>query len=194
MPLKRYLHSIRFSQEEWESITSAAPPNRMSPGEFVREAAVRVAGEENGFPDGQLTPELIELIKTTFRGVHVLAYLKREQLDGADEKNGSREPSATLKPSIWRCFPRPAPIERGPIELAAFSPARLQWRPILTECCHPFYAKVSKRVAALHGIRRAPQHIKSNHQATIGKEKWRTNGLLTTCKTFLWQWIALAML
>ena len=37
MPLKRHPHSIRFSQEEWESITSAAPPNRMSPGEFVRE-------------------------------------------------------------------------------------------------------------------------------------------------------------
>ena len=58
------------------------PPSgtKSPPGEFVREAAVRVAAEENGLSDVQLTPELIELIKTTFRGVHLLAYLKREEL------------------------------------------------------------------------------------------------------------------
>ena len=36
---------------------------------------------------GGLTPELAELIKQTFRGVHLLAYLKREELDGSDRKN-----------------------------------------------------------------------------------------------------------
>ena len=86
MPVKRHPHSIRFSQEEWESISLAAARHEIAPGEFVREAAGRVAAEKNGLPDVQLTPELIELIKTTFRGVHVLAYLKREQLDHAGEQ------------------------------------------------------------------------------------------------------------
>ncbi len=85
MPVKRHPHSIRFSQEEWESITSAAAQHEIAPGEFVREAAGRVAAEKNGLSDVQLTPELIELIKTMFRGVHVLAFLKREQLHLAGE-------------------------------------------------------------------------------------------------------------
>ena len=86
MPTKRHPHSIRFSQEEWERIALAATHNQMAPGEFVREAAVRVAAEKDGLSDVQLTPELIELIKKTFRGVHVLAYLKREQLQRAGEQ------------------------------------------------------------------------------------------------------------
>ena len=81
MTLKRHPHSIRFSREEWKSITRAAAHYEIAPGEYVREAAVRAAAENSGLSDVQLTPELIELIKTTFRGVHVLAYLKREQLD-----------------------------------------------------------------------------------------------------------------
>ena len=86
MPVKRHPHSIRFSQEEWESISRAAAQYEIAPGEFVREAARRVAAEKNGLSDVQLTPELTELIKTTFRGVHVLAYLKREQLHLAGEQ------------------------------------------------------------------------------------------------------------
>ena len=88
MPVKRHPHSIRFSQEEWESISRAAARHEIAPGEFVREAAGRVAAEKNGHSEVQLTPELIELIKTTFRGVHVLAYLKREQLHRAGEQEG----------------------------------------------------------------------------------------------------------
>ena len=86
MPVKRHPHSIRFSREEWESVASAAARYKIAPGEFVREAAGRVAAEENGLSDVQLTPELIELIKKTFRGVHVLAYLEREQLHRAGEQ------------------------------------------------------------------------------------------------------------
>ncbi len=81
MPVKRHPHSIRFSQEEWESISRAAAQHEIAPGEFVREAAGRVAAEKNGLSDVVLTPELIELIKKTFRGVHVLAYLKRQELN-----------------------------------------------------------------------------------------------------------------
>ena len=88
MPVKRHPHSIRFSRDEWESITRAAAQHEIAPGEFVREAAGRVATEKNGLSDVQLTPELIELIKKTFRGVHMLAYLKREQLHLAAEQEG----------------------------------------------------------------------------------------------------------
>ena len=50
------------------------------PSAFVREAAARAASQELDLNDRQLTPELIELIKRTFRGVHLLAFLKREEL------------------------------------------------------------------------------------------------------------------
>lgn len=85
MPVKRHPHSVRFSHAEWDSIRNAAAQNEMAPGQYVREAAIQVAAEETYLTDVQLTPELIELIKTTFRGVHVLAYLKREQLNLAHE-------------------------------------------------------------------------------------------------------------
>ena len=86
MPVKRHPHSIRFSREEWGSIARAAARHEIAPGEFVREAAGRVAAEENGLSEVPLTAELIKLIKTTFRGVHVLAYLKREELQLADQQ------------------------------------------------------------------------------------------------------------
>jgi len=90
MPVKRHPHSIRFSPEEWKSITRAATRHEFAPGEFVREAAVRIAAKENGLSDVQLPPDLIELIKKTFRGVHVLAYLEREQLELAGEQERFR--------------------------------------------------------------------------------------------------------
>ena len=80
MSVRRHPHSIRFSQDEWESVVQAAAQHKMAPGEYVREATVRTVAEASGFSDTQLPPELIELLKRTFRGVHVLAYLKREQL------------------------------------------------------------------------------------------------------------------
>ena len=55
-------------------------PLDMMPGAFVREAAARAAAEEFDLEEGRLTPELIELFKRTFRGVHLLAYLKRGEL------------------------------------------------------------------------------------------------------------------
>ena len=80
MAIKRYPHSIRFSKDEWRSISAAAERNEIMPGAFVRAAAARAAAEELDLNDGRLTPEMIELMKQTFRGVHLLAYLKREEL------------------------------------------------------------------------------------------------------------------
>ena len=85
--MKRHPHSIRFSQEEWETISRAAVRHVITPGEFVRKAAIRDAAENDGLTDVPLTPELVELIRRTFRGVHVLAFLKREQLGQAGRQD-----------------------------------------------------------------------------------------------------------
>ena len=81
MAVRTYPHSIRFSQNEWRAVTKAAERLDMVPGAFVREAAARAAAEEGGLADSRLTPELIDLFKKTFRGVHLLAWLKREELE-----------------------------------------------------------------------------------------------------------------
>lgn len=80
MAVRTYPHSIRFSSDEWRAVTEAAERLHMMPGAFVREAAARAAAEGLELDEGRMTPELIELFKTTFRGVHVLAYLKRQEL------------------------------------------------------------------------------------------------------------------
>ncbi len=80
MAVRTYPHSVRFSSDEWRAVSEAAERLDMMPGAFVREAATRAAAEGLDLEGGRLTPELIGLFKTTFRGVHVLAYLKRQEL------------------------------------------------------------------------------------------------------------------
>ena len=80
MAVRTYPHSIRFSSDEWRAVSEAAERLDMMPGAFVREAAARAAAGGLDPDEGRLTPELIELFKTTFRGVHVLAFLKRQEL------------------------------------------------------------------------------------------------------------------
>ena len=80
MAVRTYPHSIRFSSDEWRAVSEAAERLDMMPGAFVREAAARAAAEGLDLDKGGLTPELFDLFKTTFRGVHVLAYLKRQEL------------------------------------------------------------------------------------------------------------------
>ena len=87
MAVKRYPHSIRFSADEWRIVVEAAERHETTPGEFVRGAAARAAAQDLHLNDQQLTPELVDLIKRTFRGVHLLAFLKRLELsrDGAED-------------------------------------------------------------------------------------------------------------
>ena len=85
MAIQRFQRSIRFSSDEWAAVREAAESRNMSPAMFVREASARAAREELDFNDGRLTPELTDILKRTFRGVHLLAYLKREELDAAGE-------------------------------------------------------------------------------------------------------------
>ena len=80
MTQPRFQRSIRFSQSEWDAICEAAEQRNMKPAEFVRAAAAGVAAREIGLDDGKLTPALVEMIERIFRGVHLLAYLKHEEL------------------------------------------------------------------------------------------------------------------
>ena len=82
MAQPRFQRSIRFSEDEWNTVCEAAEQRQMKPAEFVREAAAGVAAREIDLDDGRLTPELIELIERTFRGVHLLTFLKRAELAG----------------------------------------------------------------------------------------------------------------
>ncbi len=87
MTIRRSQRSIRFSNDEWDAVVRAAERNDVTPGAFVREAATRAVAEELDLSEARLTPELIELIKRAFRGIHLLAFLKREELsrDGAED-------------------------------------------------------------------------------------------------------------
>ena len=82
MTTKSFQRSIRFTKNEWDAVIEAAEKAGITPGAFVRQAAARAAADDLYLYGGGLTPELAELIKRTFRGVHLLAYLKREKLDG----------------------------------------------------------------------------------------------------------------
>ena len=87
MAIRSFQRSIRFTNNEWDAVVEAAEKARITPGSFVRKAAARAAADDLYLYGGGLTPELAELIKQTFRGVHLLAYLKHEELDGSDRKN-----------------------------------------------------------------------------------------------------------
>ncbi len=83
MPKISFQRSIRFSKSEWDAVVEAAEKAGMAPSSFVRRAAARAAADDLHLNGGSLTPEMAELVKRTFRGVHLLTYLKREELDGS---------------------------------------------------------------------------------------------------------------
>ena len=84
MVMQSFQRSIRFSKSEWDAVIKAAEKADMTPAAFVRNAAARAAAEGIRLDEGHLTPELIDLFKRTFRGVHVLAYLKHGELEQLD--------------------------------------------------------------------------------------------------------------
>ena len=85
MAVRSFQRSIRFTKNEWDAVVEAAEKAGMSPGSFVRKAAARAAADDLYLYGNGLTPELAELIKQTFRGVYLLTWLKREELDGKGE-------------------------------------------------------------------------------------------------------------
>lgn len=61
----------------------AAEEAGLAPGTFVRRAAAKAAAEDLRLDGGALTPELAEPVKQPFRGVRLLTFLKREELDAS---------------------------------------------------------------------------------------------------------------
>ena len=84
MAIRSFQRSIRFTRNEWNAVVEAAEKAGITPGSFVRKAAARAASDDLYLYGGGLTPELAVLIERTFRGVHLLAYLKQEELAGSD--------------------------------------------------------------------------------------------------------------
>ena len=78
-----FQRSIRFTKTEWDAVVEAAEKAGLTPSSFVRRAAARAAADDLHLEVRGLTPELAELVKRTFRGVHLLTYLKRDELDGS---------------------------------------------------------------------------------------------------------------
>ncbi len=87
MAIRSFQRSIRFTKNEWDTVVEAAEKAGITPGSFVRKAAARAAADDLYLYGGGLTPELAELIERTYRGVHLLAYLKQEELAGLDRRS-----------------------------------------------------------------------------------------------------------
>ena len=93
MVTRSFQRSIRFSDGEWDAVVEAAEKAGMTPGTFVRKAAARAAADDLYLYGGGLTPELVDLIKRTFRGVHLLAYLNvtnSRSWQGERSRNGAQ--------------------------------------------------------------------------------------------------------
>ena len=68
--------AIRFSDPEWERVETAAGKREITPAEFVRNAALAATESELGtFP-----PEISAQIERIYRGVYLLATLRREEI------------------------------------------------------------------------------------------------------------------
>ena len=93
-PNARNPSAIRFSESEWEQIRIAASKRGISFGSFVREAALTHAAADNPLDSAALPPEIVELMRHTFRYACTLTTMKRNDLIRAghrDEVNKAAE-------------------------------------------------------------------------------------------------------
>ena len=79
--------AIRFSESEWERVRIAATKRGISFGSFVREAALARAAENFGDNSAALPPEIVELIKHTYRYAFIFSTMKRNEF----VKDGRRQ-------------------------------------------------------------------------------------------------------
>ena len=80
---RRWPHSIRFLEGEWERIEAFADALGLTGPEFVRFATLAAIEDGSGS-----VARLAPLIKMTFRGTHILATRLRQEMldaDGEDE-------------------------------------------------------------------------------------------------------------
>ena len=78
---KRWPHSIRFLEPEWERIEAFAEAHGLTGPEFVRFAAL-AAVADGGNPVARLAP----LIERTFRAAHILVSRLRDEMLEAGEQ------------------------------------------------------------------------------------------------------------
>lgn len=72
--------AIRFSESEWERIRIAAARRGISFASFVREAAMIRASTEDSAETAAISPELMQLIRHTFRYSFAVSTMKRNEL------------------------------------------------------------------------------------------------------------------
>ena len=93
-PAARKSRSIRFSDAEWLAIQVRAEENDMTPGEYVRHAALSLgAGAPAAIP-AELPAGLVRLIENTFRAAYFASTVKHNEMlrDGRGD-----EIDATIK-------------------------------------------------------------------------------------------------
>ena len=100
---RRTRRNIRFSDPEWKLVEKAAEKRGITPSELVRNAALGIVDSVSQADMNGLSPELIEIIKRTHRGVYFLSTLKRDEMvhAGRGEEmdhlvNEAREAQAAL--------------------------------------------------------------------------------------------------
>ena len=72
--------AIRFSDSEWAGIETTAEASEMAAAEFVRNAAVSLALGELVPRSDPIPPETTAQIERIYRGVYLLATLKRDEM------------------------------------------------------------------------------------------------------------------
>ena len=93
-PAARKSHSIRFSDAEWLTIQEQAEEREMTPGEYVRHAALSLGAGAPAAITAELPPGLVRLIEHTFRATYFASTVKHNELrrDGRSD-----EIDATIK-------------------------------------------------------------------------------------------------
>lgn len=77
---RRTKRNIRFSDPEWKMIEGAAEKRGITPSELVRNAALGTINDTSQDGADGFSPELVEIIKRTHRGVYILSTLKRDEM------------------------------------------------------------------------------------------------------------------
>lgn len=83
----RTSRTIRFSDPEWERVEIAARRHGATAAEFIRNAALALAGEETGVDSGPIPSGIAAQIERIYRGVYLLSTLKRDELLREGRKN-----------------------------------------------------------------------------------------------------------
>lgn len=83
----RTSRTIRFSDPEWERVEIAAKRCGATAAEFIRNAALALAGEETGVDSGPMPSGIAAQIERIYRGVYLLSTLKRDELLRDGRKN-----------------------------------------------------------------------------------------------------------